>query len=178
MRRRSACLASRRSALPNTETFDSTAERTGPPEEKIVKLEPANRMLRRLFRKAETLEVEMQPIKAHETMRIGIDIEFEIVDDFRRDPTGTKFCSRKTRAVENDHIDTCLAELPCTGRSRRTPSNNQCVDALHVLLVAGALCRIQKLSIPRHIVIAVWREYDLIELQSAGFECSRRPGKV
>lgn len=70
------------------------------------------------------LEVEMQFIEAHETVRIDIDIKLEIVDRFRREPTGTQFRSGKTRSVEDDDIDSGLAKLPGAGRSCRPASDN------------------------------------------------------
>ena len=117
--------------------------------------------------------MEMQLVKAHETVWIGIDIEFEIVDNFRRDPSGTQFGSRKTRAIQYENIDASLAEFPRTGRSCRPASDNQRVNFLHSWLAFGGLRRVQKLSSPWHIIAAVWRKNDLIELQRAGLESRR-----
>ena len=61
------------------------------------------------------LEMEVKLIKAHETMRIRINIQFEVVNDLGCDPPGTKFGSRKAGAIENKHIDTRLSELPGAG---------------------------------------------------------------
>ncbi len=78
-------------------------------QQKIVKLDSTDRMLGSLFRKVEMLEVEVQPVEAHETMWIVIDIEFEIVDDFRCNPSGAQFRSWKTRKIKYENIDAGLA---------------------------------------------------------------------
>ena len=90
------------------------------------------------------LEVEVQLVKAHETVWIGTDIKFEVSDDLRGDPSGTKLGSRKAHAIQNHQIDAGLTELPGTGRARRTASNYDYVYILHELLAPGGCHRIKK----------------------------------
>ncbi len=127
-------------------------------------------MLGGFFREVEMLEVEMQLVETHETVRVGADIKFEVVDDFRRDPSGAQFRSWKTRKIKNENIDAGLAQLPCAGRACRPTSDNQRVNFVHSRLAFDGFRRIQKLSVPWHIIVAVRRENDLIELQGAGLE--------
>ena len=130
-------------------------------------------MLRGFFGEMKMPEVEMQLVKAHETVWIRIDIQFEIVDGLRREPPGTKFGSRKVGAIENDNIDAGLTEFPGTGRARRSAPNDDYVNVMHGLLIPCGIRRINGIPGPRHVVITVRREQDLIELQGAGLECGR-----
>ncbi len=130
-------------------------------------------MLRGFLGEMKMLEVEVQLVKAHETVRIRIDIQFEIVDGLRCDPSGTKFCSRKTGAIENDNIDAGLTEFPGTGRARRSTPNDDYVNVVHGLLIPCGIRRINVFPAPRHFVITARREQDLIELQCAGLESGR-----
>ena len=130
-------------------------------------------MLRGFFGEMKIPEVEVQLVKTHETVRIRIDIHFEIVDGLRCDPPGTKFGSRKAGAIENDNVDTGLTEFPGTGRARRSAPNNDYVNVLHGLLVPCGIRRIKVIPGPRHVIITARREQDLIELQCAGLERGR-----
>jgi len=69
--------------------------RAGTLEKIVIKLETSYGMLRSFFRKSKVLEVEVQSVEAHETVRVGTRVKFQILDYLGCNPASAEFATRK-----------------------------------------------------------------------------------
>src|SRR5580765_2238752 len=60
-------------------------------------------------------------------------VNFQFVDDTRRDPARANLVARKDGAVHHDDVEAGLSELPRAGRSCRSAADDQYVASIHTL---------------------------------------------
>ena len=65
---------------------------------------------------------------------IPVNIQPQIRQDLRRDPSRAHLVAREGRSVHDDDIETRLAEGPRAGRTRRTATGDEHVTGFHALL--------------------------------------------
>jgi hypothetical protein len=58
-------------------------------------------------------------------------VQFQIIDDLRRDPARAHFVAGEDRSVHDDDVEARLAQSSRTGRPRWSSADNQDVTAIH-----------------------------------------------
>src|SRR5690606_2649950 len=95
-----------------------------------IEFDAAYGMLHARHAKVQPLDVDVQFLEREEPVRVRLDVDLEIPNDFRRNPAGAQLQSRKALLVEDQHIRAALHEAARSRRPRRTTADNENVTLL------------------------------------------------
>src|SRR6185312_7408939 len=145
---------------------------TGALQQPGIELEAADRVLHAAYRYAHPAELHAQARKRQQPVRIGRQVDLQLLHHLGRHPAGAQLDAREALAIEHQHVHTGGLELPGGARSRRTATDDEYVTAAH----AAASARVQVRARPGDVVVLAGCEHHLEQLQRPGGEAGDRTG--